>query len=308
MAITDRFDFHVDRFMNSYKADLMDSSEVGQYLLLLCKAWAMNKDTCLPNDIPYLSRCARVAQLSDKVLECFPVVETDSGPMRRNNALHEEWKAVQARIEEGRRGGKARSAAKTAAAKENGKRGGRPANRPEPEQEPNEEPNGNPTEPNGNPSLQPNETQPVPYRTVAVAVAVPNRTVPSRTAAVLPAEKQASENGGQSGSLSEAEPSSPKSKSNVKSEAQRWNEFITDQKADLPEAMKYAEPTKEERRRILAQLDAIVLDDYAIKHGSTKAEFLGMAISDWAQQQSPPIGTLQYGRWKRWLETGNPNS
>ena len=81
-----------------------------------------------------------------------------------------------------------------------------------------------------------------------------------------------------------------------------------DEKADLPEVMKYAEPTKEERTKVLAQLDAIVLGDYALKHGNTRAEYLGSAICDWAELQSPPLSTLQFHRWQRWLDTGNPNS
>lgn len=91
---------------------------------------------------------------------------------------------------------------------------------------------------------------------------------------------------------------SPKSKT----EQERWVEFI--KTADLPDTMKYAQPTEEERHKVLAQLDAIVLDAYDIKHGHTKAEILGSAIADWEELQSPPLRTLAYGRWKRWLETG----
>ncbi|MGA7294737.1 MAG: hypothetical protein WBW53_06105 [Terriglobales bacterium] len=91
-------------------------------------------------------------------------------------------------------------------------------------------------------------------------------------------------------------------------ERERWLEFINDKDANLPESMRYAEPTEDERHAVLAQLDAIVIDDYARNHGYTKASFLGEAISQWEEQQSPPIRTLMYGRWKRWLETGDPNS
>lgn len=92
-----RFDFHVNRFMNSYTVDLMDSSEVGQYILLLCKSWQIGKDCCLPDDIPYLSRHARVPEVSPKVLACFPTVETEQGTMRRNGPLYEEWQKAVAR-------------------------------------------------------------------------------------------------------------------------------------------------------------------------------------------------------------------
>jgi hypothetical protein len=106
--------------------------------------------------------------------------------------------------------------------------------------------------------------------------------------------------------VSEAEPFSPKSKG--KTEHQRWLEFVNDKKAGLPDTMKHAHPTDAERTAVLAQLDAIVVEGYALRSGMTKAEFLGMAISDWEETQSPPLRTLSYGRWKRWLETGDPNS
>jgi hypothetical protein len=56
--------------------------------------------------------------------------------------------------------------------------------------------------------------------------------------------------------------------------------------------MRHASPTEEERDKVLAQLDEIGADN------------LCDAIDDWVDMQSPPIHTLQYGRWKRWLETG----
>jgi hypothetical protein len=115
-----------------------------------------------------------------------------------------------------------------------------------------------------------------------------------------------SENGEQAGrqGVCSVKPSSPKGKT----EHQRWIEFVTDPKAGLPDEMKHAQPTDEQRTAVLAQLDAIVLDATSLKYGYTKAEYLGAAISDWAEMQSPPLSTLMYGRWKRWLETGDPNA
>jgi hypothetical protein len=101
--------------------------------------------------------------------------------------------------------------------------------------------------------------------------------------------------------------SSSKSKSESQTERERWLEFINDPKAGIPDSLKYAEPKAEERAKILAQLDAVVIEGRALKNGTTKAEWLGNSISDWEEQQSPPLGTLNFGRWKRWLETGNPN-
>lgn len=86
-----RFDFHAVRFMNSEDVEEMTASEVGQYILLLCKAWLMGKDTTLPDDREKLSRYAKVSEVSDAVLTHFPVVETEWGPRRRNNVLYGEW-------------------------------------------------------------------------------------------------------------------------------------------------------------------------------------------------------------------------
>lgn len=106
-----RFDFNVHAFMNSESVDAMSSSEIGQYLLLLVKSWAIGKGCTLPDDPAYLARHARVDTVSDRVLEKFPVVETDSGPRRRNETLYLEWEAANLRCEQGRafvarRGGK----------------------------------------------------------------------------------------------------------------------------------------------------------------------------------------------------------
>lgn len=97
-----RFDFHVNRFMNSYSVDLMDACEVGQYLLLLCKSWQVGKDCCLPDDAAYLARHARVQTVSPRVLEKFPLVETETGTMRRNEPLYEEWLRALERSDAGR--------------------------------------------------------------------------------------------------------------------------------------------------------------------------------------------------------------
>jgi uncharacterized protein YdaU (DUF1376 family) len=92
-----RFDFHVVRFMNSYDVEVMTAEEIGQYLLLLCKSWLLQKEAGLPNDPAYLAKIARVEKVSERVLAKFPVVETAWGPMRRNNTLYEEWVAAEQR-------------------------------------------------------------------------------------------------------------------------------------------------------------------------------------------------------------------
>jgi uncharacterized protein YdaU (DUF1376 family) len=74
--------------------------------------------------------------------------------------------------------------------------------------------------------------------------------------------------------------------------AERWTKFVMNVDIDLPDEMKHAMPTDEERDKVLAQLDEI------------GAEKLSLAIGDWVEMQSPPISGLKFHRWKRWLETG----
>jgi len=159
----------------------------------------------------------------------------------------------------------------------------------------------------------PSSSTPVPSSTVTCPIFTPTLTAldvpptePPKTTDRQP--DRHSENGGQAVRQVDcsSKPFSPKSKG--KTEQQRWLEFVNDKKAALPDTMKHATPTDEQRTAVLAQLDAIVVEGYALRSGMTKAEFLGSAISDWEQTQSPPLRTLDYGRWKRWLETGDPNS
>ncbi len=74
-------------------------------------------------------------------------------------------------------------------------------------------------------------------------------------------------------------------KSDVKSEAQRSNEFVIDEKADLPEAMKYAEPTKEEHTKVLAQLDAHncrqITSKFTTNHKAVHGRRIEWASGDW---------------------------
>jgi hypothetical protein len=56
--------------------------------------------------------------------------------------------------------------------------------------------------------------------------------------------------------------------------------------------MIYATPKPEEMEAVLKQLE-ILGGDIAL---------LADEIDDWVDMQSPPLHTLQYGRWTRWLE------
>lgn len=107
-----RFDFHVHRFMDSEDVEAMSAEEVGQYILLMCHAWKKGKAASLPDDTDLLSKYARVKKLSDRVLNKFPVIETEWGPRRRNSVLYGEWVMASERSatasEMGRRGSEIR--------------------------------------------------------------------------------------------------------------------------------------------------------------------------------------------------------
>lgn len=99
-------------------------------------------------------------------------------------------------------------------------------------------------------------------------------------------EPDAKKNGGQAGSgRVGTSSSSTKSKSE-----QLWQEFINHE--CLPNEMRCAAPTAEEKQKVLTQLEEV------------GPENLAVVIDDWKEYQSPPLYTLNYGRWKRWLETG----
>jgi uncharacterized protein YdaU (DUF1376 family) len=95
-----RFDFHVVRFMESETIQKMTDAEVGQYVLLLCKAWLGNKNASLPNDPKLLNIYARTEAVTDLVMSKWT-----AGPDGRlyNERLSEEWTAMMGRSTEARR-------------------------------------------------------------------------------------------------------------------------------------------------------------------------------------------------------------
>lgn len=97
-----RFDFHVNRFLNSEDVENMTAEEVGQYLLLLCHSFVKGREASLPDDPGVLARYARVDKVSKLVLKKFPVVETEWGPRRRNETLYTEFLLAKKRSENGR--------------------------------------------------------------------------------------------------------------------------------------------------------------------------------------------------------------
>jgi len=103
MAELTRFDFHVNRFLNSEDVENMTAEEVGQYILLLCHAFVKGREASLPDDPAVFARYARVKKVSDLVMKKFPLVETEWGQRRRNTPLYEEYLRAQARSEGGRK-------------------------------------------------------------------------------------------------------------------------------------------------------------------------------------------------------------
>lgn len=91
MAELTRFDFHVHRFLNSETVESMTDAEIGQYFLLLCKSFVSGKAASLPDDPKYLAKWARCRKVSAKVLQKFPIIETEWGPRRRNDTMYGEW-------------------------------------------------------------------------------------------------------------------------------------------------------------------------------------------------------------------------
>lgn len=100
-----RMDFHVLRFMDSNDVEDMSAAEVGQFCLLLFKAWLGAKDVTLPVDEKKLAKYARVKKVSDLVLKQFPVVDTKEwGPCRQNKVQLQVWWTAKQRSEAGKAG------------------------------------------------------------------------------------------------------------------------------------------------------------------------------------------------------------
>ena len=91
MADLTRFDFNAHNFLQSETVEVMTDAEIGQYIMLLAKAWTLAKAASLPDDLDLLAKWSHCRKVSDKVLFKFPVVDTEFGPRRRNEVLYKEW-------------------------------------------------------------------------------------------------------------------------------------------------------------------------------------------------------------------------
>jgi hypothetical protein len=79
----------------------------------------------------------------------------------------------------------------------------------------------------------------------------------------------------------------------VSSLKERWQAFITKaRESELCDEMFLATPKPEEIEAVLKQVEQLGGDI-----GTLVDE-----IDEWKDMQSPPLNTLQYGRWTRWLE------
>jgi hypothetical protein len=85
--------FNVWKFMNSEVIDSFSNAEIGQWMRLFCKALAIGKECTLPVDVETLAKYAHTkpSQLSQAVLDQFPVTSTEFGERRRNRVQHEQW-------------------------------------------------------------------------------------------------------------------------------------------------------------------------------------------------------------------------
>jgi len=97
-----RFDFHVNRFLNSEDVENMTAEEVGQYILLLCHSFVKGREASLSDDLNVLARYARADKVSKLVIKKFPIVETEWGSRRRNETLYSEFLLAKKRSENGR--------------------------------------------------------------------------------------------------------------------------------------------------------------------------------------------------------------
>jgi hypothetical protein len=114
-------------------------------------------------------------------------------------------------------------------------------------------------------------------------------TLPALPAVSAPQNQQR-----QAGPAGILPPSSSSPSKTTPTPRQRFLQFIgnTEIETQVPDTMRCAMPKEDEFAQIVEQLEA--LGD----------EELASIIYDWEEQQSPPIATLKWGRWTRWLETG----
>ena len=163
--------------------------------------------------------------------------------------------------------------------------------------------------------------EPSTHRHASVREEVCIESLPEGSSLMEQACQPKSESAGQAGRCSlEGEPSSTKSNCNPKNfnpagsrtreeqfNYERWVEFINWRgkfKFNKNDRTVYdSTPIPQEMLAAMPKTDEIPLLLTQIKRAG-KIAFI-QAVEDWVEIQSPPIGSLHYGRWTRWLETGN---
>jgi uncharacterized protein YdaU (DUF1376 family) len=98
--------FFVHDWINSEHVGMMSDAEIGQYLMLLCAAWALGQDCTLPLDDRFLANKAHCQQLSSRVANQFQ--KTEDGlriyNARQQGIWREQQRQFAAFSERGKRG------------------------------------------------------------------------------------------------------------------------------------------------------------------------------------------------------------
>jgi hypothetical protein len=135
-----------------------------------------------------------------------------------------------------------------------------------------------------------------------------------QTPASLPEPTQPKEkSAGQAGGVPSSSSSSSRMTSKAKSENEiRWSRFIEKYGNQLPDEMRFAKPTPEERDAVIKQIDdlfKLLLTNKDIKNpGDFAIELFAESLIRFVENRTPPIKDREYHRWQVWLDEGELNA
>lgn len=92
-----RITLNVYNMANSEYIDSLTDAELGQWMRLFMKSVLIAKECTLSTDEKLLASYTKSRKLSPRVLESYPVVETELGLRRRNDTLYTAWCMVRTR-------------------------------------------------------------------------------------------------------------------------------------------------------------------------------------------------------------------
>jgi hypothetical protein len=92
-----RITLNVYNLANSEYIDSLTDAELGQWMRLFMKSVLIAKECTLSTDEKVLSGYTKSRKVSPRILESFPVVNTEHGMRRRNNTLYVAWCEVRTR-------------------------------------------------------------------------------------------------------------------------------------------------------------------------------------------------------------------